>query len=376
MKIKAIIASLGLTLTATGALAAGLVSSQNASRARATTDPVSGTTLINLKRSIGEYKYVDNNAKFAIYYWNNEENGWSSFSAISSSDVETYFVSYNLSFTPTNMKLVRFPSDAVAPSFDNKWNEAGNLAFADVLCLSGWTDNYSNWVDSLSSTSGLTNDFKLDSYKEDDDNGPYGVSYKLAVSFAENDSFKISWKNNMYTNIDLKVAGSFAVEGGNIVCKTPGIYDLYFKHLATPTLWIQPEAGDAARIYAERFMSAFTCDDGAHEPNFVAGNSWSDLESRWTSDLTDGARANFNVTPDEDGTLYQKVVARYKAVIEHWGTAKYSDFMNKGYKGPNESNMMKSVSQNNSAAIIVVSTSVVAISLIAAFLLLKKRKEN
>lgn len=379
MKIKAIIASLGLTLTATGALTAGLVSSKNNSvKQTKATIVASGNTFISLAQTDDNNDWVKVAAKFAIYYWDNnsDNNGWSEF-ATATEDSKTYVAHYALDFQPTDMKLVRINPSAEAPSWSADWGQSGNQGFHDAICYKA--QESATWSDNFSSTSGLSSDFVLDNFKESSTNGWHNESYKKAVSFAENDTFKIEDDSVEYGSfsLDSAISGAFVADNGSIKCVIPGSYDIYFNH-TSHSLWIQANADSAAENYASYFMTAFTCDDGESEPSFKEGITWSSLSSKYTAEITtEGARAKFaNADPEQDRDIFDRMIARYKAVITHWGTTKYSDFIGRGYKAPNESNTMKSVSQNNSVAIIVASTSVVAISLVAAFLLLKKRKEN
>ena len=64
-------------------------------------------------------------AKFAIYYWDNNGNGWSAFMKTVPGETDMYegWIPENY----INFKFVRLKNDAGTPNWENKWNETGDL---------------------------------------------------------------------------------------------------------------------------------------------------------------------------------------------------------------------------------------------------------
>ena len=389
MKIKAIIASIALASMGTGALTVGLVNSSNSKQAKA--DVVaSGVTYLSLFQSQNEW--ASDGAKFAFYYYNQTDynpkrEGWStSFATLVDAESYVYSASYSLDFTPNMMIAVRFNASSTSPAWDNgNINQTQDLGLHDVACVYQWSDS-SAWTDDLATIKGLASDLVLNSYKESSVDGNHGESYKTGVALQAGDKFTVSHQSNTYYGLRTQssISANFKVNGTQIECLVSGTYDLFFNtsgdHMYSKQLWIETSAANAAAAFANNFLTNFTCGGttGEHAGTVTAAEgTWGNLKSAWNL-LTDGSKSYFlNATPSESGDVYAQVMARYKYVIEKYGTSTYEDFMGKGYKAPNESNLMKSVSDNNSGvAIVIVSSTVVVVSLVATVLFLKKRKEN
>ena len=95
--------------------------------------------------------WKDANAKFAIYYWDNNGNGWSAFMKTVPGETDMYegWIPENY----INFKFVRLKNDAGTPNWENKWNETGNLTLHKGKTLytipsgtwDGADDNDKNW---------------------------------------------------------------------------------------------------------------------------------------------------------------------------------------------------------------------------------------
>ena len=396
MKIKAIIASIGLTVAAAGALTVGLVRNNSGAKEVKADDPIVGSTYLSLFQSHdGENGWTDKNAKFGFYYYDDSVNpkkeGWStSFATIVDSTNYVYSASYSLSFTPKNMIAVRFNSSASELNWGgNVWNQSSDLAFADVACIYQFSGS---WAENLATVKGLAGgDVLLNSFKESTLGGNHGDSYKTGMAFTAGQTFTISHDSNTYgtTSSHLRlqedIEDCFSVVDGKIKCLVSGTYDLYFNvsgndsgtNPNSHTLWIQTDADNAALAFANNFLDNFTC-GGTEGPNAgtvtAPEGTWDNLAIAWGK-LSVASQNKFDVQPSESGTVYQQVIARYKYVIEKYGTTAYSDFMGKGFTKVG-SNLINPINSNNGVAIIVVSTSVAVISLVTAYFMLKKRKES
>ena len=80
-------------------------------------------------------------AKFAIYYWDNNGDGWSAFMKTVPGETDMYegWIPDNY----TNFKFVRLKNDAGTPNWENKWNETGNLTLHNGKTL--YTIPSSSW---------------------------------------------------------------------------------------------------------------------------------------------------------------------------------------------------------------------------------------
>ncbi len=388
MKIKAIIASIALATMGTGALTVGLVNSSSSKEAKAEI-VASGKTYISLFQS--KDQWASDGAKFAMYYYNQTDynpkrEGWSTgFATLVDSECYVYSADYSLEFTPNMMILVRFNSSSSTPGWDNgKINQTQDLGFHDVACVYQWSDSNA-WTDDLATVKGLASDIVLDSYKESTVDGNHGESYKTGVSLKAGDKFTVSHQSNTYYGLRTQssISANFKVNGTQIECLVSGTYDLFFNtsgdHMYSKQLWIETSAANAAEAYANNFLTNFTC-GGTEGPDAgtvtAPEGTWANLKSAWNL-LTDGSHSYFlNATPSESGDIYAQVMARYKYVIEKYGTAVYEDFMNKGYQKLGASKMNIAGNTSNYAVIIIVSASIITISLLAAGLLLKKKKES
>lgn len=89
-------------------------------------------------------------AKFAIYYWDNNGNGWSKF--MKSVPGETDLYEGWIPTTYTNFKFVRLNSSATNPNWDSKWNETSDLTLLQTdktlysIPSGSWDNaNNNNW---------------------------------------------------------------------------------------------------------------------------------------------------------------------------------------------------------------------------------------
>lgn len=129
---------------------------------------------------------------------------------------------------------------------------------------------------------------------------------------------------------------------------------------------------EQASAYAATFMGAFTCDNGAHEPSFKTGYSWSSLKTDYNALDQADREALTGATANEFGSTMEQAVARYDKVVSHW---KYDNFMSRSITGLN--NRTSFISNDNELFIVIIaSSSIVSVTAIGLYMLLKKRKEQ
>lgn len=129
---------------------------------------------------------------------------------------------------------------------------------------------------------------------------------------------------------------------------------------------------EQATAYAATFMDAFTCDNGAHEPSFKTGYSWSSLGTTFSNLDQADREALTGATANEFGNTIEQAVARYDKVVSHW---KYENFMSRSITGLN--NRTSFIPSDNELFIVIISTSSIAsVTAIGLYMLLKRRKEQ
>ena len=78
-------------------------------------------------------------AKFGVYYWNSESNGFSSLMTLD--DVSGYYIT-DIPSSATSVIFIRLASTATKPSFDNgvKWNQTQDLSLesGNLCTITGW----------------------------------------------------------------------------------------------------------------------------------------------------------------------------------------------------------------------------------------------
>ena len=161
-----------------------------------------------------------------------------------------------------------------------------------------------------------------------------------------------------------------------ITFNNTGNYSLYLK--TDGKLWSQLDSDSIASEYADYFLASFTC-GGTEGPNAgtvtAEAGTWTTLASKWDG-MVSGAQDIFNsATPNEGGNKYDQVIARYKYVIEKYGTGVYSDFMGRDYeKATAKSTYSMSEKGDVNAAVITVTVTVSAILAAGAIAFARKRR--
>ena len=321
--------------------------------------------------------WQNDNAKFALYFWNDSaENGFSEFASPVPGDSGIYLASYELDFTPTHMKAVRYNPVAAAPSWDNVWNESGNVNFYAAGVL-GITDE-STWAGALATLDGLENPVVLDHYKR---NGSgHSEHYALNVALAKDAEFTVDFNDESYNTFLTHglLAETFVLKEGKIHVNAAGNYALFFDtDESSRSLYITSQALIEADDWAVEFLDGSCSDTMEH---------WDDFEYAYTHALSEEAKAIFGAIPHEAdptkslGNAISSAVQRYDFVITLYGTEDYEDFMGRvdEYKLTAKTSVLSSWSSGNNAKVIVVVTlgTIAAATIVGVFLLSKKRKHE
>ncbi|MBE6126447.1 MAG: hypothetical protein E7182_00455 [Erysipelotrichaceae bacterium] len=324
--------------------------------------------------------WQNDNAKFALYFWKDgsTENAFSDFASAVPGDDGIYLVSYELDFTPTHMKAVRYRPGATVPSWDegDKWNESGNVSFYATGVL-GVTDE-TTWSGALATLDGLENPVTLDHYKR---NGSgHSEHYALNVALAKDAEFKVSFNGESYNAFTTHglLSETFVLKEGKIHVNAAGTYSLFFDTDETShSLYITSQAIIEADGWATEFL--------ANDCTKTMEN-WDDFEYDYTYELSDEAKAILLAIPHEAdptknlGNAISSAIQRYDFVITLYGTEDYEDFIGRvdEYKLTAKTSVLSSWSNGNNAKVIVVVTlgAIAAATIVGVFLLSKKRKHE
>lgn len=156
---------------------------------------LTGETYLDLTQCIDWEK---DDAKFAFYYSNATENGWSDFAVEMTGQDNIYLAPYELEFTPTNVIAVRLDKETTKPSLDDACNQTANLDFhsAGVVDVSGNLDGCNAHSSALAITEGLDKEVLLDNYKRNISKHP--EHYNEEVTLKEGDKFEIKLGDTSY----------------------------------------------------------------------------------------------------------------------------------------------------------------------------------
>ena len=197
-------------------------------------------------------------------------------------------------------------------------------------------------------------------------------------------------KSNGMLVSDSAVVNTLSITESNVTITGTNTYQLQlnttgdrFRYYSSGTVQlykkVESSAGD---LYAQTFLGAFTCDNGAHEPSFTIKEgstywSWALLKEEYNK-LSNEDKEDFRIgTPSEEGSNIQQAIARYDAVIRHWGEAKYENFMNRTITPVGGLKVAFGLFEDpNTSITIIVAISAISLTSVGAFFALRKRKEN
>ena len=323
--------------------------------------------------------WKDANAKFAVYYWDNDSHN--AFSSFAVSDNGYYIASYELDFVPTNMKAVRFNSTATVPDWNYKWDEGENNTFYEhgVIGIYEEGENLNkSWSDGLAELDGLDETIVLDHYKRNTSNK--SEHYNERVTLNAGDEFTVSYKGNPYYSFSAHSSlmeednEYFEVKNEKIHVNKGGEFALYFNTDSTVRkLYITKVDIAAADEWSLAFLGE-NCTDTM--------NGWETSRTKFNK-LSDGARhilESIEHEPDPTKVLSgypEQAVQRYDHVlISHPG--EYVDFMGRINSGKlTLANYHSILAMNgNNAPIIIIVISLLSVGLLGSFFVIKKKKHN
>ncbi len=343
-----------------------------------------------------------NGQNISVYFWDdNDHNGWGSYRLAGENRFVT-FIEYNLDFTPTHMKAVRYDSWYSETDWESdrwasqeqhkgrKWNESDNLVFtpngniviADPgYCFVGTAYMYGTTGGALGNTGNLP------AVKS---NGYNHVEYYGAKSFVAGEKFGVKlWETDWVTSFTLSnfVKGedlddasddAFFLNGSNqIECRTPGLYSVYYDRNGG-SLFITDPAAAAADEFAQDFLEKTN--------GYCTGSISEEIQTELKGEYDalaeiPGAQADFYTAEVKRGknlsyaSYSSNALSRYVNMQEEKG---YGDFLGLSTHNPAASAyvpVFENNSNNNLSSVIIIASS---IALIAAgsFFVIRRRKEQ
>ena len=388
MKMKHLFAGLVATLALGAATTAGVLASRkestkpleeaNALSALNLPDVASGKTRYFLDMR-GFSDWYSSNATFKLHYWDGSNNVYTK--AVKGAD-QFWYADVTMPNNATGYKFVRFDS-----SGNTTWNEgAWNTTFTNNYYRpSGWTAGtwsrvYTDWT-IYSSTGGSWSDtFTFTDSKLDGDGLQY---YSTTVSLTAGQKFKIRsatgniWlgfnKLGTYNNTSANEKGYLTGEGdGDITVTATAQYEIYVKPY-DQSLWAQISSQEEAKAYAQDFIDNMTC-SGAGSVTAAAG-TWSTYSTRFTNNLTSGARSLLKeASANEGGSTLEQCAARYDEIIIKHGTTEYPDFMDRKPGNASGSRTLNAIPATEAAVPATVAVvGMVSMTAVGGFFFLKKK---
>lgn len=339
-------------------------------------DLPSGETYLDLSEFTDWEKDGD---KYGVYYWDDDShNGFSDFAAPVEGLDHIYLASYELEFTPTHMKAVRFKSTALTPNWDDRDNETQNLDGFYSHAVIGITDWGAGWHNKLAEVNVTDSDpIPLDHYKRNGFN--HSEHYSDSVVLAKNAEFDISYGGSHYSTITFhdSLEGVFTVKDGKITVGVADTYAFYFDtHSDAHSLYITTPVLAAADEWAQAFLA-----DGCT----TTKDNW-DSSAISYNKLPDGSKALFLAEehePDPDKELegyVAQAVQRYDFVLTCYGTTGedgFDDFMGRledEHRAPNQHGFSLNSKEGTMMMTIAVLGGVAIAAFAGLFILSKKRK--
>ncbi len=329
---------------------------------------------------LSEYPvWEDEDAKFAVYYFNETTNGWSDFAVKAEGKDHIYLASYEMDFTPTHMIGVRLSKDATTPNWDKKQEQTANLGFygAGVIGVHGLTVGYDSWSSSLAVVKGLENDVTLNLYKRNFSG--HSEHYNEGIVLKAGDEFTIAFGGNNYTDFKVHntINGAFAINDGKdkIHVNVAGTYAFYFDaDVNTRSLYITDPVLASADEWAQDFLNGGCT---------VTKSSWSSHKDAFYALSEDAQDVLCDVPHEADPEkevegFIAKAIQRYDYVLTLYGKDTYKDFMDRVSAGklvlPAHNLSSFSSSTDSTAVIVVLSLAVVGIA--GTIVFAKKRKHQ
>ena len=329
----------------------------------------SGETYLDLSEFAD---WENDGTKFGFYYWDDDShNGFSEFAVPVNGLEHIYLASYELGFTPTHMKAVRFTADATVPDWEKKANETQNLDAFYPYGVIGVTKWDNGWLNKLAEVDVTGKDpIPLDHYKR---NGSHhSEHYSESVTLAKDAEFDISFNGSHYANITFhdSLEGVFTVKNDKITVGKADTYAFYFDtDSSSHSLYITTPVLAAADEWAQSFLK------GGCE---TALSNWDDLAESYDA-LPEGSKDLFVAIEHEpnpaavlEGYVAQ-AVQRYDFAISVHGTDTYYDFMGRIDAGKLSAKSVFALNASESAIALTAIGGVALVSFAGLFFLFRKR---
>lgn len=399
MKIKQILATTGLAALLSIGAGVGIAANKGASSVKAEA-VASGTITIDLTSGWASGIEGQN---ISVYFWDNDShNGWGSY-VYAGHEHFLASVDYELDFTPTGMKAVRYDSWYSKEKWEadpwceketwGKWNETNDLAYTENGNIIADDDTsfvgfpFVHGKNSITEWNWTTM-FVLNNVKANlSGNIEYYADYTFPTGWNEF-GVKVNkdwtdWYAYSALTISSNVDDSaWSESSGNIVHNNASEelnIRLYFNRNAG-TLFVNDPAHADADEWGQTFLDGMTCDGKGS----ITKDSWTTLAGTYAV-LDDSVKTIYLDIKEDggDGSIAESAVARYDYIIKKYGTSKYNDFMGRAneksgivYPASAITNGLElSNTDNNMIMIIVISASATML-LATALLIIKKRKSH
>lgn len=327
---------------------------------------------------LSEYPdWEKDDAKFAVYYYNDTADGWSDFAVKAEGKDHIYLASYEMDFTPTHMIGVRLSKDATTPNWDKKQEQTADLDFhgAGVIGVYGLEESYSSWSSSLAVVKGLEKDVTLNLYKRNFSD--HSEHYNEGVVLKAGDEFTIAFGGNNYKAFTVHdtINGAFVINGDKIHVNVAGTYAFYFDtDEKVRSLYITDPVLASADEWAQDFLkggcTVTKSSWGSHKDAFYA-------LSKDAQDILCAVPHEADPDKEVEGFI-AKAIQRYDYVLTLYGEGAYEDFMDRVSDGkfvlPAHNLSSFSDSTGSTAVIVVLSLAVVGIA--GTIVFAKKRKHQ
>ena len=328
---------------------------------------------------LSEYPaWESDDAKFAVYYYNDTVSGWSDFAVKAEGKDHIYLASYEMDFTPTHMIGVRLSKDATTPNWDDKKEQTADLGFhgAGVIGVYGLTEGYGSWSSSLAVVNGLEEEVTLDLYKRNISG--HSEHYNEGVALKAGEEFTIAFDGHYYTDFAVHdtIDGAFALNGDKIHVNVAGTYAFYFDaDENTRSLYITDPVLASADEWAQAFLNGGCA---------VTKSSWSSHEAAFKALSEDAQDTLSAVTHEADPEaevegFIAKAIQRYDYVLTLYGKDTYKDFMGRVNAGKlvlSAHNVSSFSGSTGPTAVIVALSLVAAVTIAGTIVIAKKRKHQ
>lgn len=349
-------------------------------RKKSLLDGVEGQNYFDFSKFQG---WEDDDAKFAVYYFDNNDNkGWSEF-ATSTSFENIYVAQYSLDFVPTASIAVRLKSTAVIPNWDDKHNQSDNLPFYEygVFGVDRWKESWEEkepvWSYEMASVRFSENDkVALDHLKRNDYKN--SENFNQGFPLTTNQTFDIYFAGAGYSEVsfrDSSIAANFDTTSvsGKIKVLADGIYALYFNTDAH-TLYITTPAFAKADEWSITFLG-----DGcaSTKTKTIWDTSKYNYKYNLDSAVQDILKSEPHVSHDTEVSGYVALaIQRYDFLVENFEG--FDDFMGRAtsqnivpYSSENIS--LDNAVENDSNLIIIIVASITLVTFTSLIIVKKKR---